>query len=383
MKILYIIHSCVMGGATISLANLIKGVRAIGNEVAIVYPIEKDISVIKEFEELGCKCFCLKRIPCTWYFFDGIKNKIRLPLYILKLLIEKRIFYYQLKKIIMKENPDIIHTNVGVVHEGFAVARKLAIPHVWHLREYQVKDFRGHPFPFMWYFAKKLKRSYTVCITKDIQKYFDLHDCSKSFTIYDPVMSENYMPAKKKGMSNAPYFFVANRISREKGIEDIILAFYDFYKNNHFYKILICGFGDEPYINFLKEKCAKLHIENAVEFLGYASSKKVYELMCNSRALIVGSYNEGFGRMTAEANMLGVPVIGRNTAGTKEILDQTAGGLQFFTINDLVNKMNTISHMTEIEIADFMKGAKAKAKDLFSNEQHINKIISLYDAIVK
>ena len=81
--------------------------------------------------------------------------------------------------------------------------------------------------------------------------------------------------------------------------------------------------------------------------------------------------------------MLGVPVIGRNTAGTKEILDQTAGGLQFFTINDLVNKMNTISHMTEIEIADFMKGAKAKAKDLFSNEQHINKIISLYDAIVK
>ena len=47
----------------------------------------------------------------------------------------------------MCENPDIIHTNTGVIHEGLKVAKRLKIPHVWHLREYQDKDFNWEAFP--------------------------------------------------------------------------------------------------------------------------------------------------------------------------------------------------------------------------------------------
>ena len=104
--------------------------------------------------------------------------------------------------------------------------------------------------------------------------------------------------------------------------------------------------------------------------------------MNNSKALIVGSYSEGFGRMTAESNMLGIPVLGRNSAGTKEILDQTQGGFKFETTEELINSMKLVNSMSEIEIDNFMKGPKRIANELFSNEKHVEKILGLYKSIV-
>ena len=371
-----------MGGATISFANLIKGVRKAGNEVVIVYPLEKDISIIKNLEFLGCKCIGVKRVPCSWFFFTGVRRKVLFPLDIARLVVKKPIFYSQLNKIVRSENPDIIHTNTGVVHEGVLVARTLRIPHVWHLREYQLKDFKGHPYPTMDSFKRKLKKSYSVCITKDIQEYFGLKNYTYSNVIYNPIMSESYSPKKNDELSGKNYFFVANRISREKGIEDIISAFAGFYKTNPNYKLLICGFGADEYIDYLKRMCYEKDIQNSVEFLGYANSERIYEFMYSAKALIVASYNEGFGRMTAEANMLGIPVLGRNTAGTKEILDQTKGGFKFETPEELMSKMKEISKMTEIEITAFMKEPQKEAKELFSNEQHVRKMLELYESIV-
>ena len=364
-------------------SNLIKGVRAAGNEVVIVYPLEKDISVIREFETLGCKCTALKRVPCSWFVFTGLRRKIAFPLDIARLVVNKLMLYHQLKKIVAVEGPDIIHTKTGVVHEGFSVARHFNIPHVWHLREYQLKDFNGHPFPSMQSFKQKLNKTNTVCITKDIQRYFELDANPNSFAIYNPVMSDGYLAEKDGALSSMPYFFVANRISKEKGIEEIISAFAVFQKTNPTYKLLISGFGNEQYISYLKNLCYEKTVKDSVEFLGYADSDRIYKLMYNSKALIVASYNEGFGRMTAEANMLGIPVIGRNTAGTKEILEQTKGGFQFSTEKEMSDKMKLIAKMTVSEREGFMLEPKRIAKELFSNEQHIKKMLSLYESILE
>jgi len=53
-------------------------------------------------------------------------------------------------------NPNIIHSNVGPVHIGCHIARKLYVPHVWHLREYQTPDFNMRPFPSTRWFMKTL-----------------------------------------------------------------------------------------------------------------------------------------------------------------------------------------------------------------------------------
>ena len=44
--------------------------------------------------------------------------------------------------------------------------------------------------------------------------------------------------------------------------------------------------------------------------------------------------------------------------------------------------MKEISKMTEIEITAFMKEPQKEAKELFSNEQHVRKMLELYESIV-
>mgnify|MGYP004714438603 CR=1 FL=1 len=62
-------------------------------------------------------------------------------------------------------------------------------------------------------------------------------------------------------------------------------------------------------------------VKNRVLFLGQCKQNKVYELMYNAAVFVVPSRNEGFGFITAEAMFNGTIVIGKNTGGTKEQMD--------------------------------------------------------------
>lgn len=79
--------------------------------------------------------------------------------------------------------------------------------------------------------------------------------------------------------------------------------------------------------------------------------------------------------------MLGVPVIGRSSGGTKEILEQTNGGFLFNDFAQLVSSMKKVSIMSELEIKKKMEPAQKKAISLFSEEQHCTKILNLYKEI--
>lgn len=108
------------------------------------------------------------------------------------------------------------------------------------------------------------------------------------------------------------------------------------------------------------------------------------ELASNHEITVISfdkSDNEGFGRMTAEVNTLGVPVIGRNTAGTKEILDQTYGGFRFSTVEELVGNMKVVAEMNAIQICWFMKEPERRAKELFSTDNHVKYMMQLYGKV--
>lgn len=375
MRILYIIHSCIRGGATISFKNLVAGIREKGIEIVIVHPKPEaeDEVLVSELKDLGCTCVQLD-VAVSYNKFG--KNVLKYILRPVKIYWRKKIFYRQLRSIVLQEHPDIIHTNTGVVHEGFLVAKKLNIPHVWHLREYQTKDFHMTIIPSLKRFKSMLKNSYTVCITKDIQDYFGLSNNRRSKVIYNPAMSEN---AILKHERVTDYFLIANRISSEKGVTDILEVFAEFTKRHDSFLLKIAGFGEEEYVNKMKEVCRRFGIFEKVEFLGFVSD--VRALMQKAHALIVGSYNEGFGRMTAEANMLGIPVIGRNSGGTKEILELTGGGILFNTTEEMKCAMMTIVALNDEQNRNFMKRPQEKAIKLFSTEQHIRNVLELYTDI--
>ena len=373
MKVLYIIHATIMGGSTISFKNMIDGVVKRGIKPIIVYPRKQYNGLIADFEKNGIECiqsFVCCSILSNRNFFKNILS-------IGKLLLLKALSFINLLIIVGNTKPDIVHTNTGVVHEGFMVARLFKIPHVWHIREYQTLDFNWKIYPRMEKFIKKISKSYPIFITKDLQNFFK-QERNNSIVIYNPIYDLEDIRcdfAKKK-----KYFLVANRISKEKGIEDIIRGYAEFAKHNETFSLKIAGFGDETYINELKTLCSTLNVEKRVEFLGFVPDMR--NLIQEAEVLLVGSYFEGFGRMTAEANLLGTYVIGRKTGGTKEIIELTHGGCLFDEEKEIPILLRNYTNKPCEEKMAFLCDSQKIAFEHFSKQKHCSEIIKLYNSIL-
>ena len=303
----------------------------------------------------------------------GIKGKFLYFIWVIRALRLKTKCARALNKVVKKEHPDIIHTNTGVLHEGFVVAKKHSIPHVWHLREYQ----NGWGiYPTKKFYERLLKRSEAVItLTNDIRRRFDLSETETAHVIYNGVYHCDYsqmiMPKQK-------YFFIASRISKEKGISEIIHEFIKFHNNNKEYDLLIAGEINDSnrsiVDNFKDEKCVK--------FLGWKNADELKILMSNALALIVNSKYDGFGRMTAESIFNGCLVIGLNSGGTKEILEETGGGLGYKDYDEFYECMEKVVKMDELSYKEKISNAQSVAKSIFSIESYVDGVLNVYRKII-
>lgn len=99
---------------------------------------------------------------------------------------------------------------------------------------------------------------------------------------------------------------------KRKNHEVIIKAIADI--NNEKLKYIICGIG--PRLNFLKELCIKLNIENKVQFIGQRSD--IDKILKISDIFAHPSKREGLGIAPIEAMAAGLPIITSNIQGIKD-----------------------------------------------------------------
>lgn len=378
MKVLYIINSTIMGGATISFMNMLNGLMTQGVRPVIVMPYGKTDDMFQAFvKENNIQTYKVFLAFSILNRPHSIGKTIKLPLSFMKVVVKKVLSNIQLQRIINKEHPDIIHTNVGIIHEGITVARRNRIPHVMHLREYQDKDFDWIILPSKTGFEKLLRKSTAVVtITDDIRNYFHLHDVPNARTIYNGVLNKSKICFEE---NRSDYFLCLSRVSREKGHHDVISAFAEFYENHPEYRLIIAGFGDESYIDELKTIAKAKNCLEAVDFAGFVSD--VMPLLIKAKALIVASRSEGFGRMTAEAGFAGCIVIGKNTGGTKEIMDKTEG-FRFITTDELLRQMEAVHSMPKDNYKKMIVDIQEKCGTMFSVEQNVKNIYEVYKQII-
>ena len=374
MKVLYLLHTSGMDGSTISILNLLTNINKTVIPIVVI-PKGKNDKLVNLLKQLKIKYYQCLRAP-----FSAIPQEYSLfqkLIYLIKLYIKKIIYVITILWIVKKEKPNVIHSNVGVLYEGFRIAKFLNIPHVWHLREYQDRDFNLNFLYGKKYFEKMLTSSYVICITNDIKEYFNLKS-PKTTTIYNGIYKKEHIALESK----EKYFLCASRITPSKKLEDAIKAFASFDANQKDkWELIIAGNGEEEYTNYLKNLSYKLKCQSNIKFVGLQSSDSVFLLMKKAAALIVASQNEGFGRMTAEACFAGTMVIGRNTGGTREILDKI-NACAFYTIPELVEKLyeiseavNTDAYITRIKHSQFI------AQQLYSIEQNVNNTFNFYKYI--
>lgn len=370
MNVLFILHTTKMDGSSLSFFNLVKGLKGNGVHVMAVGP-RQNYGLVDRLQEIGIHYYGVN-VAESIYPHNGL---LFLPK-CFNLLRRKYLSYKEILNISRNLSPDIIHTNVGTIHEGYKVSKTLGVPHVWHLREYQDKDFGWSIFPCKKSFISRLKRSFVITISHDIRNYFGLQYYSKSKTIYNGIFNNedlHFYPKKEK------YFLCCSRISKEKGHDSVILAFSVFLKSNPDYKLKVLGDGSQEYIEYLKNMSINCGCSESIEWLGY--QKDVLSYMNKATALIVASHFEGFGRMTAEACFAGCLVIGRNSGGTREILAET-GGFLFDDNDGLISSMQRVSHLAVEQYEKKALYARYKAKKLYSIDINLERIHDFYKEIL-
>ena len=286
--------------------------------------------------------------------------------------------YFQLKRIIKDFKPDLIHSNNSIVFSGAIMSKVFHIPHVWHIREYIDKD-HGYRFPDKKFYDENRKTSHCIAITRGLFDHFGLSS-PKDVHIYNGVFAQEDIPEYKK--EKQKYFLYLGRITEMKGVGEMLEAFCRFCKTNDGYKLLLAGEGALGYMEKLQDYIRQEEIlQNKVEFLGYR--KDIQTLLQDATALIVPSRFEAMGRITLEAMMMGCFVIGRNTGGTKELLENDSTGILYDTIDDLVIALGKVAAMQCDELEKENLRALECAKTRYTNEINADKIFEFYSCILK
>jgi len=90
-------------------------------------------------------------------------------------------------------------------------------------------------------------------------------------------------------------------------------------------------------MEYCRQLAGELGVADLVDFAGFLADP--YEAYFKSDCLLMCSEHEGMGRVTAEAMAACLPVIGRNSGGTPEVITHGKTGFLYDTQEGLVDCM--------------------------------------------
>ncbi len=377
MKILFIGHESELNGASQSMLNIISCLEN-----------DHDIYVLTSFCD-GAFVHALKERRCTvihepfdrWMEKKGrFKSWIRFNIrWILKRRKINKDTAIRVAAYAKEQKIDIIHTNTGVLNIGALISKYSGIKHIWHIREFGDLDFDMHWL--FWPFRTRFMAKYTdkfIFVSRAVCEYYSFIPKAKKCVIYNGVGKENILDRENNRNSDIINLLIAGRVSKTKGqymaIEACNILLSRGIKN---FKLHIAGSNMneiEPYISEDIKDYVKLH--GVVKDMPALRQHMDIELVCSKA--------EAFGRVTAEAMLGGMPVIGSRTGGTPELIEEGKTGFLFEYGNsdDLADKIKRLIQNKEL-LKEMGENAREYAKSHFMIERCVNEIMGVYRSVAK
>jgi glycosyltransferase involved in cell wall biosynthesis len=309
MNILLLATHLNKGGISRYVVNLVKGLSARGHKICVA---SSGGQWANETTEAG-------------------GDFIRIPINAKSLLSPKILLsFFTLLGVISKNKIDIIHCNTRVTaFLGFLLSRYFKIPYI--------TAFHGFYRPKLSRSLFKLSGTKTIAVSKAVKQHLkeDLDiDPERIEVVYNGIDVVNVPIAdnlkKEWGFSDSDFLVgLLGRISAEKGhflAVEALTRLAEKYINLH---LLICGEGKkkEELSSYIENKS----LTNRVTFVNCPFD----EFICSLDILLVPSEKEGFGFSIVEAFARGVAVIGYNTGGIAEIIQNRKNAILFNQYNSL------------------------------------------------
>jgi glycosyltransferase involved in cell wall biosynthesis len=380
MNILYISHEGNLGGASRSLLGIIDELK--DNINVFVMTNDKNGDFINELKQRK-----IKIINCKYYWWMSPKSNSILS-GLVKCAICNLVNYFTSFRIAFmakKLRIDIIHSNTSVVNIGALISKFSEIPHIWHIREFGEEDhglyFRANKNKCIKFMNDSSSR--IITISKAVyDKYKEYIDNDKLCVIYNGI-SSTYLQVKSFNKRKSSVdILISGSVNKGKGQKDAIKSMKEII-NLGFSNVNlnIAGRGNQDYINMLKKLVKDLNLKDNVKFLGYISNMK--KLRQDMDIELVCSKKEAFGRVTIEAMMSMMPVIGSNTGGTRELIKDGFNGLLYEQENyhDLADKIKYLLENRE-KIIEMGTNAYNFAKENFTAKKNAEEIYKIYKKVL-
>jgi glycosyltransferase involved in cell wall biosynthesis len=367
-NILYLSSSGSMGGAETSLYYLVRGLDKSKYSPIVICPENGSLS-----EKLIAQGIHVEIIPLpSWRKFRSLISRSS--------SLQRLIKYAETSKI------NLIHCNtIWVNNYAQKLGAKLGIPVICHLRDIirtdQVKKYSLD------------KVDMIIPISDAVQKPIDNAGIpsEKTQRIYNGVDVSLFTHGKdalKKEFGINGYLVgivgQMNPRSQWKGQREFIHACAEVIKQRSDVWFALVGGDDSPktsseygfYVNELKELTRSLGIENRVIFTGHRTDMP--DVMASFDILVSASWAEPFGRVIIEAMAVGKPVIATMAGGAPEIVQDKITGVLVPPKNHQAIAEAILYVIQDNKLQDMGRAGQKRAKEIFSIENHVREVQSLY-----
>lgn len=196
-----------------------------------------------------------------------------------------------------------------------------------------------------WTYYALTNSSHVIAVSKttkkDIIKEYSVPD-EKISVIYNGYENiESLTTSHQPLTTNHPYFLYVGTIQPRKNLSTLIGAFSQFHTKHPSFKLIIAGKKGWLYENIFQQ-VSQLQMTKSIIFPGYVDNDEKVKLYQGATAYILPSLYEGFGIPILEAMSYKCPVIASFSSSLPEIGGEACLYFDPNSVNDLLNKMETL-----------------------------------------
>ena len=309
----------------------------------------------------------------------------------------------KIEKLVDLNTIDVIHTNIDRDIIGCTLAKKHAIPHVTHLREFATGHYNVEPLYEGQYEEYNQTVDRYIAISRAVgQNWQEIGlDANKIEVVYDGIDVERVQQRKGAAAEETAVEAAAGEASQEpaapqarklrlvmcgdvsslKGQDQAIRALALIKDANVRKNITLDVFGEvhseKAYMEDMQRIIEGAGLTGNVVFRGYSS--QLAALLKEYDCGIICTRREGFGLATAEFMAAGLAVIASDTGANSELIEDGVCGLiyHYQDVADLSAKIETL-YKDPGKLDSYGRCARRTVEEKFTIEANCRGILDVY-----
>lgn len=185
--------------------------------------------------------------------------------------------------------------------------------------------------------------------------------------------------AARRVSAGATLFLFVGRLTRDKGLLDLVRAFSEHARQNPLSRLLVVGPDEDGMVGGMRMLAGECG--NRLEFEGFVSDPE--RLMAAADVLCLPSYREGFGSVLIEAAATGVPSIASRIYGIIDAVQDGVTGIlhEPRDASEIARAMTTLADDPQLR-RSLGAAAQARARAEFGKARLTAEIVKLYAKVL-